>query len=169
MPGAARLDCPGDLRRGVFRAAAIGERRAMESVFVPAVRAMLPEDWYAKESITLLAPDGAANVIASSEPVEAEIAPHTYATVQGDLLRSEFPKYEELEFGPKLILRGRPGYMRVFSWVPEDGVPIVQMQLYYAEAGRGYTATATTPSSEFGRYEQQLRACLEGIFLDTSP
>ena len=138
----------------------------MSGLFIPAVRATLPEGWFAKESTTLLAGDGQANVIASSEPLDPSIDPYSYAEVQGDLLRTEFNEYHEFDFGPHLIFGGRPGYIRDFSWRPPDGVEVRQIQLYYAEGGRGYTATGTTPSSEFSRFEEQLRGCLHGIRLE---
>ena len=139
----------------------------MTTVYAPAVRALLPDGWRAKESVTLVAPDGYANVIASSEPVDPGLDAQQYAEAQGDLLRREFSGYQELEFGPRLIFGGRPGYVRTFSWQPENGDPVTQIQLYYAESGRGYTATATTPSSEFQRYGSGLRSCLEGPSLTT--
>ena len=41
-----------------------------------------------------------------------------------------------------------------------------QIQLYYAENGRGYTATATTPSTQFERFELQFRQLLGGLALE---
>jgi hypothetical protein len=131
--------------------------------FDPTLSAVMPTDWFVKESITLLHPKGRANVIASSEPLDAQIDTEKYAGVQGDVLEAEFNGYEELAFEPKRIFGGREGLMRRFSWAPEDGVPVTQIQLYYAEAGRGYTATATVPSSAFSELELQLMDILEGL------
>jgi len=138
----------------------------MDEVFTPSLRAVFPDEWLAKESVTFLAPDGQANVIASSEPIDESIDTYSYAEMQSQLLRKEFPDFQEMDFGPELILGGRPGYFRVFSWKPPDGVGVTQMQLYYAQSGRGYTATATTPTSEFPRYEEQLRTCLRNLYLE---
>ncbi len=140
---------------------------AIEGGTVPEFRgeltAALPGDWFAKESTTLLAPDGQANVIASSEPLDPSIDTDRYASVQGDLLRGEFPGYEEKSFDRIEIFGGRSGYMRHFQWTPPDGVPVVQLQLYYAENGRGYTATATTPAEGFPSRELLLRQILLGL------
>lgn len=132
-------------------------------VFTPSLRASLPQGWFAKESITLLAPDGQANVIASSEPLDPSIDTNQYAQVQGDLLRKEFPGYEEMSFEPRSIFGGRPGWRRWFSWTPPDGLRVTQIQFYFAESGRGYTATATTPSRNFERYEQTLIELLDSL------
>jgi hypothetical protein len=122
----------------------------------------LLESWLAKESVTLLAPDGQANVIASSEPLDPGIDTHTYADVQGDLLRREFPGYREQSFQPFPAF-GRQGFLRVFEWSPPDGVTVIQMQMYLAEDGRGYTATATTPATQFARFEQTFGRILHDI------
>ena len=47
--------------------------------FRPTISALKPPEWFGKESITLLAPDGRANVIASSEPLAEEIDIDRYA------------------------------------------------------------------------------------------
>lgn len=134
--------------------------------FKPQLTAPLPEGWFAKESITLLAPDGQANIIASSEPLDPSIDTDRYAEVQGELLRKEFPGYREFAYEPAQMLGGRRGFIRRFEWTPPDGVPVTQIQLYYAENGRGYTATATTPSTAFERFELQFRQLLGGLQLD---
>jgi hypothetical protein len=141
--------------------------------FGPTISAPLPEKWFAKESLTLLAEDGQANVIASSEPLDAGIDTEQYARVQGDLLHKEFPGYTEFSFEETKAFGGEGGHLRRFEWLPPDGVPVTQMQLYYVPPGqgpdlnRGYTATATTPTSEFERYEPDLRDILEGLLIDS--
>lgn len=135
--------------------------------FKPQITTPLPEGWFAKESITLLAPDGQANLIASSEPLDAGIDAQQYAEVQGDLLRQEFEGYREFRFEPTQLLGGRQCYLRHFEWSPPDGAPVTQIQLYYAEDGRGYTATATTPSAQFDRYAFRLRQILDGILIES--
>lgn len=137
----------------------------MSDVFKPSLRAVLPTDWFAKESMTLLSPDGQANVIASSEPLDPSIGSAQYAETQGRLLAREFPHFHQAYFGPRRVFGGRAGWIRVFSWMPPDGVPVSQIQLYYAERGRGYTATATTPSTQFARHEHLFRECLDGLSL----
>jgi tetratricopeptide (TPR) repeat protein len=135
------------------------------ATFRPRLIGARPSDWLVKESITLLAPDGQANVIASSEPLDPEIGLDQYASIQGDLLRGEFPGYEEASFKQVTCLGGRRGWLRQFSWSPPDGVSVTQLQLYYAEDSRGYTATATTPSSRFADVELELRQMLLAVDL----
>jgi hypothetical protein len=133
--------------------------------FKPQISCLLPDGWFAKESITLLEPNGQANVIASSEPLGADIDTKHYAEVQGDLLRKDFPGYTETVFEPVEVWGGRQGYLRRFQWEPPDGVPVTQIQIYYAENGRGYTATATVPSEKKERLELQLRLILGNLII----
>jgi hypothetical protein len=129
--------------------------------------APLPEDWQAKESITLLPSSGEANVIASSEPVpEVDVDTDRYAEIQGDLLRKEFPGYQERSFEQTRAFGRGTGWLRRFEWTPPDGVRIMQIQLYYVEAGRGFTATATSPASHFARFEEEFRDVLAGLRID---
>jgi tetratricopeptide (TPR) repeat protein len=137
--------------------------RSSMDYFRPNLVATLPSEWFAKESMTLLAPDGQANIIASGEPLDPSIDTEQYASVQGELLRKEFPEYDEQEFGPMVLFGDRHGYIRTFRWTPPDGVEVTQVQIYYAEGGRGYTATATAPSSEFGPRELLLREALGSL------
>jgi hypothetical protein len=134
--------------------------------YAPVISARLPEGWFAKESITLLHPDGQANVIASSEPLSPEMDTRQYADEQGKLLRGEFFGYREHAFEEARIFGRRTGFIRRFQWDPPDGVTVMQVQLYYAEASRGFTATATTPLVHFPRYEEELRAVLDGLVID---
>lgn len=121
------------------------------------LRGGAPSSWFVKESLTYLAPDGQANVIASCEPLDRSFTAVQYATVQGDLLRREFPGYWEYSLEPAKVFGGRDGLLRRFSWTPPDGVRVEQVQAYYAADGRGWTATATAPATAFGRHEAVLR------------
>ncbi len=134
--------------------------------FKPRLAAKMPADWYAKESITLLAPDGGANVIASSEPLVPTLTTREYADIQGNLLSDEFAEYEQQSFGPAELLGGREALIRRFSWRPPEGEPVTQIQLYHVEGARGYTVTATTPSNRFAELELQLRQVLEGLVIE---
>jgi hypothetical protein len=140
--------------------------RQMVSRFFPTISGPLPEGWFPKESITFLEPEGRANVIASSEPLDASIDTNRYAEVQGNLLRTEFPGYHEMTFEPMTMFGDRSGFLRRFQWTPPDGVPVTQVQLYYAEDGRGYTATATSPAGEFAQHEPKLIEILEGLLIN---
>lgn len=124
----------------------------------------IPSGWFFKESYTLLAEDGQANVIASTEPLDSAMTSLEYQQVQGNLLLTEFPGYVE----HSLEEVGLPGlqqtaYLRVFSWAPPDGVPITQIQLYAAVPGRGITATATTPSSLFAERRETLLQAISSL------
>jgi tetratricopeptide (TPR) repeat protein len=115
----------------------------------PKLRVVIPDGWYYKESITLLSPDGRANVIASAEPLDQGVTTHEYAAKQGELLHEEFPQFEEMSFNETELFGGLQGYERLFAWTPPDGEPVTQMQYYATENGRGYTATATTETKNY--------------------
>ena len=51
----------------------------------------------------------------------------------------------------------------IIQFHPPDGVAVTQMQAYYAENGRGYTTTATTPSTQFDRFEWAFNMVLSDI------
>ena len=140
----------------------------MRNRFKPQLTAVLHEGWLAKESITLLAPDGQANVIASSESLDPSIdTTERYAEIQGEILGKEFEGYREFQFESTKVLGGREGFMRRFEWTPPDGQPVTQIQLYYTEGGRGYTATATTPSEHTQRFELVLRQILGELQIES--
>jgi hypothetical protein len=64
------------------------------------------------------------------------------------------------------VFGGRHGFLRQFRWTPQDGPPVTQIQLYYVDEGRGFTATATTPSESFPDLELLLRQTLLGLRLN---
>lgn len=129
----------------------------------PQLSVPLPDGWFHKESITILAPDGQANVIVSTEPLDPSLDSEAYARIQGELLAGEFPWFAQVSFGPISWLGGKRAFLRHFTWTAPDGVPITQLQAYYAEAGRGFTATATTPCQHFPGFETVLRDVLLGV------
>lgn len=133
--------------------------------FVGQMSAPLPEGWFAKESITLLSPDGRANVIASSEPVDPSMDTARYAEVQGALLRKEFPGFDEIAFFEVMVLGGHRGLLRRFDWTPPDGRRVSQIQGYLATGGRGHTLTATCLLGDFRRFELVFRQVLGGMVL----
>lgn len=126
---------------------------------------LLPTNWFVKESITLLAPDGQGNVIMSSEPLDRTITSFRYAAIQGELLRKEFASYDEVAFLETTVFGGHVGYLRQFAWTPPGGVRVTQIQLYTAIDGRGYTATATCPTTQFARFEAMFSTLLEALSL----
>lgn len=127
------------------------------------IRASKPVDWYARESLTLLAPGGGVNVIVSSEPVDPAVDSSTYAHIQGQLLQGEFPGYSEHSFESRQVFGERAGFVRRFSWQPADGAPVTQVQHYYAEGGKGYLATATTPRAHFTEHETVVVELLDSL------
>ena len=120
----------------------------------------VPREWYVKESLTLLAPDGSVNVIMSSEPLDSGIESEEYAAAQGRLLRIEFPGYQELEYQPVPWPHDCSAWFRRFQWCPPDGAPVEQLQVYWVDRGRGYTGTATAPIAMVGQADGTLRSVL---------
>ena len=136
---------------------------AVSGQAICAITAPLAEGWAYKESITLLEPEGLANVIASSEPIPAGMDARQYADAQGGLLNTEFPGYRELSLDAGPVFGGLEGFTRIFEWTPEQGQPVTQIQVYAVADGRGLVATATAPTVEFSRFELTLARVLQGI------
>lgn len=131
--------------------------------------APLPAGWFFKESITVLEPHGQGNVIVSGEPLDPAVDTATYTQVQGELLIREFPRYHEVSFGPISWLGGHRAFLRHFTCTPPGGVPVTQIQAYWAGEGRGFTATATSPSTTFLHLEDILRDVVMGVVLADPP
>lgn len=131
----------------------------------------IPDGWRVEESITLSSPDGSTNVIVSSEPLDVPTTTQAYAETVEDRL-ANFPDYQELELVEAQVFGRRTGHMRHFEWTPDGAERITQIQLYYTENGRAFTATATTTTADFEELETQLRQLLDGIHIEpqrTSP
>jgi hypothetical protein len=120
-------------------------------------------DWLAKESLTLVSPDYEANVIFSSEPLDEGIDTLALTELNGQHLQDEFPGYEEVSLEPLYLEDGRLAYLRMFTWAPDDSDSVTQLQLYFVEDGRGYTATATSTVESFSRFEKVFRQILGGL------
>lgn len=116
----------------------------------------------AKETVTVLAPDGSANVIVSIEPIATDLDAYQYAIIQGDMLRREFPGYAEHTITAHRVF-GRDGYVRYFSWSPPDGVRVSQLQAYATEPGRGFSATATAPTADIDRQMATLVSVIDHL------
>ncbi len=117
----------------------------------------VPPEWTARETLTLIAPDGRANVTASSEPVSPDTTPEEFAVAIGaSLAGGECPGYSEVSFGPTSTIGGEPAWLRTFNWDPPDADPVTQVQPYFTRRGRGYTLTATSAVDDHQRYEQML-------------
>ncbi len=128
-----------------------------------AIRARLPLGWLHEESLTVGQIDGKANVIASVESIDPAVDSEEFAALQGQFLIDEFSGYEEELFEPAQVFSHQSGYLRAFSWRPDDGQPVFQWQAYFADGGRGYTATATCLRRDEARYRKALRKRLEEI------
>ncbi|MET0306814.1 MAG: DcrB-related protein [Solirubrobacterales bacterium] len=131
--------------------------------------AEIPEDWVWKESLTLLEGGGKANVIFSTEPLDPSIDLEHYVSVQGELLEREFDGYRQMTLEPMRMMGGREGRLRRFVWHPPEGVEVTQIQLYSVEGSRGYTATATTPTSSFEELEPVLVDILQRLAIGGAP
>lgn len=132
--------------------------------FTARLRVNLPAGWFAaKESVQVIAPQGQANVIVSSEDTGPLATTEEYVAAHERALHTQIEGYREISFAPAPVFGGRAGYLRHFEWQPPDGVPVTQLQTYLLHDGRGYTATATVPTSQFATLEATLRMVLEGI------
>lgn len=120
----------------------------------------VPTGWLIKESLSLQAPDGQGNLNYYSEPLDHSVDAEEFVRAQGDRMRTELPHYVESALGRAVLPGNREGRLRWFQWVPPDGVPVTQLQQYEVGPGRGYIATATSPTGTFHAFEADFRAVL---------
>jgi hypothetical protein len=130
------------------------------------LRARLPAGWFRTESITVGDRRGRANVIATIQVIDPAITAEEYAKNQTQHLADACREYRERLFASAEVFGGHPGYVRAFTWHPEGGHPVAQWQAYYADAGRGYVATATCRSQQASKFEKRLRAMMEKIEIE---
>jgi len=112
------------------------------------------------DRVTVVAPDRQINVIVSRESIDPSYDARGYADEQDKLKKQEFPGYYRRTYEVTDAF-GVTGFEQVFEWDPKDGPPVKQIQQYYAEDGRGYTATATARLADFKELEPQLRDVLD--------
>jgi hypothetical protein len=124
----------------------------------------VPDGWYYKESVTIVAPDSQSNIILSSEWLDESLTGNEYAEIQADQLERGFPGYRQLSYEEFALPEDGVAGLRVFEWNPESGPPVTQMQLYYVIPGRGITSTATAPTAHF----PQVKATLFDVFRSIS-
>lgn len=135
---------------------------------LPLLSADVLPGWFYKESYTFLAPDGQANVMMSTEPLDEAIDSDAYTEIQGSMLENEFPGYQQLALEPYVIsgVEGH-GWLREFSWNPEGQEPVQQTQIYVVLFGRGCTVTATSLASEYEKHRADLAAVFGSIAVHT--
>ena len=127
----------------------------------PRIDLDVPKDWQFKEQITVVhdpsATDGLnVNVIASSEQLGPGLETDAYVDSMTSKLQSEFPAFRQLQLERMNVFGGRPGWLRRFEWEPEPGLSITQLQAYYTEGERAYTATATAETKDFEQCQRDL-------------
>jgi hypothetical protein len=135
---------------------------------VSRLAAPVPDGWFVEESLTLLAPDAQAHVIASCEPLDPSVTTEQYAARQGELLRQNFAEFEEISLDD-LPLIGGTALLRRFSWTPPDGGRVTQQQVYLTASGAGFTATTTTPATSSARYAPVFETVLRSLRFGAHP
>jgi hypothetical protein len=136
--------------------------------FQTQLSAEVPQDWSIEEEITLTAESGAANVIASSRPLQPDEPDdvESFAEVVGRDLQSSFPGYRELASEEIGLSGGRSGWLRRFETEPEPGRRITQVQTCDIRDGRVYLTTATAATRDFKHYQEALISVLTSIDID---
>lgn len=145
---------------------ATADEEPAETPFTASFAVGLPAGWGAKSSIEIAEPSGRANLLVSNEPVEPSMDSARYAELHGTLLKAQLPGYRELGLEPCTCFDGRAGYLRRYTWKPKNGLPITQVQAYFAGRGRGITATATAKSAAFSTFEPEFKRLLVELLID---
>ncbi len=84
-----------------------------------------------------------ASVNVVVEEIPRAISPQTYARLNERMLRMVFHNYTSIESGAAVIA-GLPAYFRYFTWQPNVGRPLYQVQVYFTIARRGFVITGST-------------------------
>ena len=133
----------------------------------PRIEFKVPDGWAYREQVTVTRTGDtagvSANVIASSEPIESGKTASDYAKAMGGQYEREFPGYAELAFEEIDIFGGTDGWLRQFSWEPEPGLRIDQMQAYYTIGDRSYMATASAEADDFDNCKESLVEILNSL------
>lgn len=106
----------------------------------------LPEGWLWCDSLQLVSPDGDAQIRATTEPLPDNVGLADFVQQRGDLLRRDCPGFEEHRLEPVVLRGGVPGSLREYSWNPEEGQRVRQLQVHAQVGARVVTATATDSS-----------------------
>lgn len=128
---------------------------------------LLPDPWRVTEDRedrrpSLLSPDRRANILFKVESLAPGIGSQEYATQVALLFPGRFDEYRVLAFAPLEIAGGRTAYLRRFEHRADIG-PVTQIQLTYADGGKGFLLTGTTRSADFAQQEARIRRALKPV------
>ena len=84
-----------------------------------------------------------ASVNVVVEDIPRAISPQTYARLSERMLQAVFHNYTPIESGAAVIA-GLPAYYRYFTWQPNVGRPLYQVQAYFTIGRRGFVITGST-------------------------
>jgi hypothetical protein len=84
-----------------------------------------------------------ASVNVVVEDIPRTISPQTYARLSERLLKTVFHNYTAIEDGAATIA-GLPAYYRYFTWQPNIGRVLYQVQVYFTVGRRGFVVTGST-------------------------
>lgn len=131
---------------------------------VPPVRLSAPRDWAARGSCTIDDPSGEANVHVRYGRIDRTLTSEQYAAEQAALLEDDLPEYELLGAGTLTVGLNRRvcAYLR-FAWTTPHEATTEQIQVFFAEAGFGFVATATSHRMLFRRFEHEFDLIFRAI------
>ena len=84
-----------------------------------------------------------ASVNVVVEEIPRTMSPQTYAALSERMLRMVFHNYTTIEDGAATIA-GLPAYYRYFTWQPNIGKVLYQVQVYFTVGRRGFVITGST-------------------------
>jgi hypothetical protein len=84
-----------------------------------------------------------ASVNVVVEEIPRGISPETYARLNERTMRVVFHNYAPIESGAAVIA-GLPAYYRYFTWQPNVGRSLYQVQAYFTIGRRGFVITGST-------------------------
>jgi|GEM_PF-925713 hypothetical protein len=84
-----------------------------------------------------------ASVSVALQSLPRPLAPMAYAELGGRALRAVFTGYRVVQEGPATI-GGQVAYYRYFTWQPNTGPALYQVQVYMTSGVLGFVVTGTT-------------------------
>ena len=91
-----------------------------------------------------VSPDGAENVIASTEPYTGSLDEYVSANLTNLRVATDFPGFVLEEQVPVVLANGVRGERVRFTWTAKGNVAVRQTQVYAVARGLGYVMTYTT-------------------------
>ncbi len=142
----------------------------MSDTFAIRFQADAGADWELNSSFTLKREDGLCNVVISTSAAEEDGTALRYAEEGGLLVKSQFPGFEERGALERISIPGLDGdaWIREFTWTPDNGESVRQIQVYAIVDRDNVTVTLTSLDEDHAAVRSELFGVLYSIMIAAS-